>query len=363
MNDRDRDPEPTEEDGEMARLFGLAGPRPALPDAEVAPIKEEARRAWRAHLEHRRARARRRPFFLAAAAVLALAAGAALVLYPSSGAGPTLATIEASAGGATLDGAPAAFGAALRRGAVLSTGADGRVALRLAGGVSLRLDAASAVRLGGASSARLERGAIYVDSGATAVADGLASPEGAVEIETALGTVRDVGTQFEVRLLEDEALRVRVREGTVAVESDGRREIAESGSELLVDARGETRRGVVAAQGEAWGWAERAAAPIAIEGTRLGAFLDWAARETGRRWRFAGGVPPATADVLLHGSLAGLTPAEALEVVLPGCGLRHRTDGADLVVEPAGPRQAIPLTSPSGSRTTAGSRPSSPASR
>jgi hypothetical protein len=85
----------------------------------------------------------------------------------------------------------------------------------------------------------------------------------------------------------------------------------------------------VPADGSEWEWVQRAAAPMAIEGATLTAFLDWAARETGRPWRFAPGVPPSAGAMVLHGTIAGLTPEEALSVVLPGCRLRHRVaDGA-----------------------------------
>jgi hypothetical protein len=41
--------------------------------------------------------------------------------------------------------------------------------------------------------------------------------------------------------------------------------------------------------------------------------------------------------MVLHGSITGLTPEEALSVVLPGCRLRHRVAGGTFHVEPAPP--------------------------
>src|SRR2546427_815740 len=83
---------------------------------------------------------------------------------------------------------------------------DGRAALRLDAGPSVRLDAGSDLRLVSAHVLELRRGAVYVDTGArspngsAATASGAEGPASPIEIRTSLGRVRDVGTQFEVRL-------------------------------------------------------------------------------------------------------------------------------------------------------------------
>jgi hypothetical protein len=63
------------------------------------------------------------------------------------------------------------------------------------------------------------------------------------------------------------------------------------------------------------------------------AFLDWVSREQGWRWQFE---QPAmrgrVEQIVLHGTIDGLTPEEALAAVLPTCGLSFRQDGARLIV-------------------------------
>lgn len=326
-----------EADDPIATLYQRAGRRPALSPEEVRVAKEAARSSWRRHLR----RSARRRTVAAAGIVAALAAvlvlGIGLTLRrPDVPAVPRpLGRIELQTGEVAFSG-PAAEPRIVNVGTVISTAGGGRAALRLGGGSSLRIDVASVVRIASASSVVLERGAVYVDTGA--LAQGKSAGE-TLAIATALGTVRHVGTQFEVRLLENgavpESLRVRVREGLVTVDRDGEILEARAGSELSLTARGEARRAETSAHGLTWEWTERAAPPLEIEGAALPAFLDWVSRETGLPWRYA--TPDLRRDterVVLHGSIAGLTLDEALTLVLPGCGYRHRRDEHSLLLTP-----------------------------
>ena len=105
---------------------------------------------------------------------------------------------------------------------------------------------------------------------------------------------------------------------------------------LVVRDDGEPTRSTEATHGDDWSWIDRVRPPVVIEGITCTAFLDWAARESGRSWRFAD--PGASSDAgaaIVHGSIDGLSLDEALETVLPSCGLRHRVEGAELVIDAA----------------------------
>jgi len=213
--------------------------------------------------------------------------------------------------------------------------------MTLTSGVQLRLDASSAARVDSATDVALERGAVYVDSAGAHPTQPGGSPIG---IHTAAGLVRDIGTQFQVRIearLDGPGIRIQVRDGQVRLTSaNGVDARAGAGEELFSKADGSIDRRPSAATGSEWAWAERAAPPFAVEGRTLGAFLDWVSREGAWTVTFANRkVSEAARATVLHGRpdlLKGLTPAEALDIVLPTCGLRYRIDihgGHRVVIE------------------------------
>jgi ferric-dicitrate binding protein FerR (iron transport regulator) len=275
------------EEEQVRHLLEEAGPRPEVPPEDLAKIKAAFRAEWEGHVRRRRSPDRR--LWLLAASVL-LAIGLGWWFWPASPpasvAGPELETET-----------PAAF--------------------RLKG-ASLRLDAGSRVRLVSASEIRLERGAVYIDS----------QGAGTVAVQTPLGTVTEIGTQFEVRLLES-AVRVRVREGAVRVESHR----AEAGTELTLKADGSVTQSRIAAYGPPWDWVLKAAPPIRIEGLTLEEVLDRVARETGWTVRYEDpGLAASAGEIVVHGNVEHLAPEQALEVVLPGAGLDHRVVDGVLIL-------------------------------
>jgi hypothetical protein len=153
-----------------------------------------------------------------------------------------------------------------------------------------------------------------------------------------MGTVRDVGTRFEVRLI-DSGLRLRVRAGRVQIARGATVTAAVAGTETTVTTTGTAVR-QVPPYGPDWAWAATLALPFTIEGHSLRAFLEHAAAEEGWTLRYAS---PAVAEIatriVLHGSVEGLGTEEALEVALATSGLQYRLrDGELLVSKPSKPR-------------------------
>jgi hypothetical protein len=65
-------------------------------------------------------------------------------------------------------------------------------------------------------------------------------------------------------------------------------------------------------------------------------FLDWASRELGVRWEFEDAATQRRVhQVVLHGSVEGLSPEEALAAVLPTCGLTFSLQAGRIVVAAA----------------------------
>jgi ferric-dicitrate binding protein FerR (iron transport regulator) len=184
---------------------------------------------------------------------------------------------------------------------------------------------ATRVRLDEGGTVFLEEGAVYVDSAG-------ASPEAAVAVHQAFGVVYEVGTRFEVRIVDD-GLRVRVREGRVDVEVDGARHAAPAGEEVTVGGDGGLVRRAVLSWGEGWEWIVQSAPPFTLEGRTVAEVLDWVARETGWRISYADATLAAdAAEIVVYGSVMGLRPDETPGLVLPSSGLDFALRDGELVV-------------------------------
>lgn len=400
------DPYDPEQDNSLSRLLERAGRQQPPAPERVARARAAAHAHWRRHLDRRRRQLWSRA--IVGSAIAASLVGLAAWSWPwppsSSSSSPTMATATARAEVATLlrtvgvarvidiaDGADdaggarfpagaeggadggrassaAIAGARLRAGAAVETAGDGRAALALAHGISLRLDHDTRIVFDAVNRVRLERGAVYVDSGARPKDAGAGGDEG-LRVETRLGTVRHIGTQFEVRL-DVVGLRTRVREGVITVQPAGggadnaahagagaasaagvRADVAgaETSNVTRTDAgpRWTSRAGEAlflapgrepvvrrtVTSGAEWDWVTTVAPPFRLEGSTLPAFLDWVSREQGWRWAFVDdSTRQRAARIVLHGSTDGMRPVETIAPVLAASGMSVTRDGDRLLV-------------------------------
>ncbi|MCB1055658.1 MAG: FecR domain-containing protein, partial [Acidobacteria bacterium] len=194
---------------------------------------------------------------------------------------------------------------------------------------SLRLDADTRLVVEDGARFLLERGAVYVDTGAERGVP--------VIVSTALGQVTDIGTQFEVRLGGgDESLTVQVREGAVEVSAAGATHRAAAGARLELHRDGSVARSALAPTAASWAWVSEVAPFYQLDGRTLRQVLAWYHRETGRSADLDPTVEPEVLDDRLYGSAEGLAPDEVLALALAGSGLEARPDGDAVLVVPAG---------------------------
>jgi ferric-dicitrate binding protein FerR (iron transport regulator) len=303
----------------------LRQPRPAAVDAaRAARVRRAVHAAWRDTADGTR---NWRRGAIAAAAVLAVAIAVPLVNGLRERGAPQAAAPIASTLFVTSEVVfqhdeqtrAGLVGDGLRPGTRITTH-RGRAAIVLANGVELRLDSNTDMTLDTEGSMSLSSGALYLDSSHRT------RPPDAVSIVARGTVIRDIGTRYEVRLSEQE-LRVRVRDGRVEVSSAfGMRE-ADAGGQLRVTSSGIVS-GRAATSGADWDWIVRAIPPPQLEGRPLPEFLAWAEREGGRPIRFADpALERANAETIVYGAIESLTVEEALDVVLPSCGLARRSDG------------------------------------
>jgi len=233
----------------------------------------------------------------------------------------------------------AATSTSLQRGVTVRTGTAAGLGLLYPDESSLRLGPDTAIELTDAWSVTLHHGTVYVATAtasapatatATAMANAIAAAgkPGRLEVLTPRGSVRHLGTQIEVRY-DAPSLRVRVREGCVAVANPGIRIVARAGEEVSLGPSGLLQRRAFASGDPAWHWAERLAPMPRFDDRPARVLLEWAAREMGRQLVFTdASVERHASTVILHGEPGPLAPADALAVMLATTDLTADVSGS-----------------------------------
>jgi ferric-dicitrate binding protein FerR (iron transport regulator) len=321
-------------DQDLERLLKSVGPR-ELPPADVErAVREQLHDDWQAMLRENRQRRNRRGAFALAASLVAATFGLWIASTQSAGPPAAVGTLAVAVGevrerSGWLSGwRVMGDGDVVVAGRTLETGTDGRAAIALPGGMSLRVDRDTRIALVDSSRLRLERGTLYLDSGSGQ------ARTAQLRVETPTGTVRHVGTQYELRLL-DAGVQLRVREGRVEFRSPtGLVEHGQSGEQLVIFRDGRVQRGEAPRAGPSWDWIADATPELDLEGMSLTRFLAWAGRELGFAVTFAPAISEAElASVIVHGSTSGLTPAEALRAVFATTSFEATIVGDRIVVD------------------------------
>lgn len=310
-------------DADIDMVLKSAGPREKPPVQVEHAVRANLRAEWRAVVAAGHRHRRRRTNFALAAGIVAAAVGVWVAVPRLAGPPDVVATMAIAAGEVTVRSgwhdrwSSAAAGQPLLTGQELRTGSAGRGALTLAGGISARMDHDTRLTIASADRIVLEHGALYVDAGP---GDPAALR---LDVVTPSGSVRHVGTQYEVRLL-DSGVRLRVREGRVEWQSrDGSVEHSRVGEQLTIADDGSVERVAAQRYGESWDWIAATSPGIDIEGLPLAEFLTWAARELGVEVAYASAdIATDVAGIVVHGSISGLTPRQALDAVLAATSVR-----------------------------------------
>ncbi len=338
---------------DVERVLRAAGPRYRPPEDVEHKAREHLRSQWRSIVAEKRTRRQRRMGFALAAGLLVAALGVWLAGPLVTGPGEAVATIALASGeirakSGWLGGWRAiGNGETVMAGETLMTGPGGRVAVTLPDGVSARLDRGTRITLASDERVLIESGALYVDAGRAA------SGPARLEVVTPTGTLRHVGTQYEVRLLGSQ-VRVRVREGQVEWSSGaGVTASGAAGEQLSIEADGVVQRDATPRFGESWDWVAAATPGIDIEGHSLADILAWASRELGCDVVFASAdIQNEAAVIIVHGSITGLTPMQALNAVLATTRLQAVVDDGRIVIGPQEPGRQPSVASSSANPAT-----------
>lgn len=321
---------------DIERVLRAAGPRDKPPADVERSVRGHLREEWLLLVAGYRRRRLRRVGFALAASLVTVALAVWIAAPWTNDAGGTVATLAFATGDVRVSSGwwsgqqPVAAGRPLSAGQELATGADGRVAVSLAGGASLRLDRETRVVLERADRLVIEQGGLYVDAGP------VPAMSARLDVVTPTGIVRHVGTQYEVRRLPA-GVRLRVREGRVEWSPRaGDAAVGVAGEQLMIGDAGTIERTDVAGHGEDWNWVASTAPAIDIDGQALERFLAWAGRELGCEPEFASSeVAAIAAGIVLHGSIENLSPELAIRAVFATTTLRAVVEYGCIRVLPA----------------------------
>jgi ferric-dicitrate binding protein FerR (iron transport regulator) len=320
-------------DEDIGELLKLSGRRRTPDAAQMGRARAAARAEWKHVLGQRRWRLSRWGFAsgaLVAAGLLAVAWFRADSVRTPAAPPHEIARVQTVQGTVSIarEGVRLTSvypGTPVRAGDRLDTSAGSRATLELAGGTSVAFDQDSSAVLEAAGGIALDRGALFVDAGPDA-------HDPTLHVTTAFGVVRHIGTQFEMRLLEGR-LRVRVRQGSISIENGDGRWVSHEAEALVLTRGAAPQRQAIPTSGAEWSWVDRLAPPFTLEGATFGALLQWVSRYHGLRWQYAEPELGARVEaIVLHGSLDGLTAQEALEAVLPACGLTFRRNDDRFII-------------------------------
>ena len=344
MNDKTSQDYSTDRDeATMERLLRLAGPRAPIPEEIAARVYDNVHREWRAgsqppdgarvyqfvRREWEKDSTRRRhrrwalPVALAASIVLAVT----LVLQPPPTAPEriSIGTVARVAGDMSAGTLPE-IGEPVYAGDVLATGDGQKLSVVINNAESLRLDQNTTLELVAKDEFRLDSGRVYADTG-----DFMYRDRGLI-IDTSMGSITDVGTQFAVQV-GDDRLDVAVREGRVDISRDATEFVAVAGERLQLGRGGQAIVDALEPHDAFWNWTASLAPVFDIENKSLLDFLRWAARETGRELIFEDNELRMSAmRTDLHGSVDDFEPLEAVESVLATTNFRYRIQADKIVI-------------------------------
>ncbi len=316
----------------VATLIQAAGRRENPPQDAYEETLAIATDSWQKKVRQRHNR--QRVYWAAAASVVAAIAVAWLVNTGPVNNVPQVASMDRIIGSAEIKTGAHAKWSVLRdedhkliNGTAIRTHDGSYAGIMLDGGISLRMAVDTEILIDTASRIQLISGKVYLDTGS------MNGTPNQIAIVTPAGTAWDLGTQFEV-IYRDDSYRLRVREGTVVLDSGGEEIQSAAGEQLLIDAQGDYSRSRVSPDDPEWKWAESLAPALDIEGKPVSDLVAWVSRETGRSVHYSNkNTEKKSERTILHGNIRHLAPMDALSVMLATTDLEHivEDDGTILI--------------------------------
>ncbi len=294
---------------EIENLLKKVGPLQQPPEEMALRVRSKVHKQWRKETAARQ----KNRFRMSAAAAVIVAAGA-IALFQSGQSPDNDAYI------ARVDGRTETMMALSEDGKWNPVSSDRLLdgmeikaqepsSITFAGGMNVRLNRDTDITLLSSNSVQLNSGSLYLDSYDRPEAE-------AFQVLTAFGLAEDIGTQFMVST-DDGGWSVQVREGEVNVSDSGQQVTLAQGDKVSISTDDDISKATVAPYDASWRWTESSRPVYQLEGRKLGEYLDWVARETGKSVEYNSqeASEMATATTL-HGSIDHLSASDSLAYVL-----------------------------------------------
>lgn len=294
----------------------------SLSPEAMARIRAAAEAEWRASIE--RAPRRWLPYAAAASLFVVMVLGGLYIMDPArrpDGGELAAHLVRFDVPGVVEEHFFFREDTALSQGAALRSDrtyrAIGQALVELEGGGNLRMASGSEFEILAKDEVRLESGEMYVD-----IPPGTHASSAFIARTTA-GEFRHVGTQFALAIIQGNT-RLRVREGSVHWLAANGESTVKAGTEVVFSGGAKAAERPVATSGKEWDWTAQSTPDFEINNRPLGEFLQWVARESGRKLVLVDDeARKQAATIRMHGSVDGLTPMQALSAVMATTELRY----------------------------------------
>ncbi len=293
----------------------------------LSRIRDATEAEWRANTE--RPAPRRWPAIAAAASVATVAVLGGWWFRPidlPSERGVTLVRILKSTGSGVVAHCPLQDCGAVNVGSALPVGRavrfDADVLTSLSNGGTLHIGRGAEIEAEASGGLRVHRGEIYVD-----ISPDLPDRTLPFVVQTDEGRFQHFGTQFSVTA-QASGTRLRVREGQVKWLAQDEVLVTKAGTELLIDEDRSVTRRAISTAGAEWALIESLPPDIDIENRLLADYLEWIARQMGRKLEYADPLARTIAgQTRLHGTVSGLSTRESLTTVMSSTSLQYEVSG------------------------------------
>jgi len=189
----------------------------------------------------------------------------------------------------------------LKAGEYIHTNSSNRILVELNNGNTFRLDENSLIKLTSEDKIELIRGQIYVESNEKNINNQLL-------IDTKLGSIKHVGTQYNVELKPD-LINISVRKGKVIVYKKDLTKEIEKGYTLSINNKGDYNQSLINSYDSKWLWTQNITKQYNIQDKTIFQYLKWVIWNSDKS-------KDQSSNIKLSGSIKGLTPLESLEVIL-----------------------------------------------